>query len=41
MNPGEITIYAGQCVTKDTLVSVVKVLDINKFMEEYKEGFKN
>lgn len=35
MNPGEITIYAGQCVTKDTPVTVVKVININEFMEEY------
>lgn len=35
MNPGEITIYAGQCVTKDTQVDVIKVVDILQFMEEH------
>lgn len=34
LNPGEITIYAGQCVTKDTTVRVIKLLDIDELISE-------
>jgi hypothetical protein len=33
-NKGEITIFAGQCVTADTKVTAVKILDIDKYFSQ-------
>jgi hypothetical protein len=35
LNKGEITIFAGQCVTADTVVMAVKVLDLDKYFSQF------
>jgi hypothetical protein len=34
LNKGEITIFAGQCVTADTKVTAIKIIDIDKYFSQ-------